>query len=419
MKEFRSLQVTATSIEEIPEVVEALRQIGVIAIVEPTTDGKGLAVERLGFIQSLPSPHQNPKVVQRRGDVRASVGTDTTQKIKSLQEERLRFIEASKVDKEQAQVVEGPGDIGMIGREDPTTDIEGVAEMPLGIVIALHGIEKDTEFVDDIGHKFRLLRAMAMRYCKSVPEQRLGAGVISLQTTGSGQLMQGRSILDTPIPVRFSAKIESGLKNHRGFIEEPHAHLHLPDDMHEFALRFRLSGQFTLDPFPSTLQQIPSGDIPSPTEAPGLGPHEEVLQERHDPFRPVAFALDLPCLTRYTGTLAGHGESEPGDREEEGGSRGDTDDMTANELSGAIPERVPARKDGESGQEATKVLGQSLHRGVAARRIFVHGLHDDRVEVAGEVASKAIGRRRSYRRDRLGIRRSGIVPSQDVAGGRG
>src|SRR4029077_1020624 len=82
----------------------------------------------------------------------------------------------------------------------------------------------------------------------------------------------------------------------------------------------------------------------------------------------------------------------------------DRDLVATDELAQAVAPRTPVRAHDSAVQVPLDVLGQLLHRGVAALRLAAQRLHHDGVEVPAQLAAQPLGRRAALCADLLEAR---------------
>ena len=167
---------------------------------------------------------------------------------------------------------------------------------------------------------------------------------------------------------------------------------------HQVGLQLRLVRQLGLDPRRAVVEELAGGDL----LAARLGRRrhlEQPAQEarhlggprRREP-RPVALAGQLDRVGRCQG------------RDEQQGRRcrADRRQVAPHELAGAVGPGVRPRGDGPAFQVALDVGDHRRHRSIAPFGFLAQSGEHDRVEVAGQLAAQAHGRRASRSGDLLG-----------------
>jgi hypothetical protein len=168
------------------------------------------------------------------------------------------------------------------------------------------------------------------------------------------------------------------------------------DHAHHRRLHAWLTGQLPLDPAGARIQQLARRDLAT-LGLRGIDRLEEIGEEGRDlgrllrlGSRPVAFPGEAH---RIEAGEAGHqGHDGPGGRE--------PGPVSADELAGAIAQRVGPRPDRAAVQVAGDVVRQLLHRSVPPGRLLPERHQHDGVEVAGQPPPQSVGRRAARRRHR-------------------
>ena len=399
----RRLIETARRIQQAGVLVEVFAEGGVPGADEHRVERDGLADEPLGPVVVPLAPRERRELAEALGDVGVEVAVEAAAHGERFVVVPFGVVVAPGIEVRLAEAIEqasggivvavveralhgegfeerhfGGGPLAAL-LEQKRLRLERPGEVFVGPVVG-RPLRRETESEEGVR------RVEVAEVDVEIGEGGLGAG--RRERVGVEPLVEGEATPEKPF----------------GVVPKPERLVDAAERAEHLRLHFGLGRELVLDPVRAFGEELPRGDL-GPPRLGRVGELEQPGEERRDLRRLSGFEL---------GAVALGGEAE-GVEPDDGGEHGHdprrrrhADTVAHDELPQPVGGRRAAGFDGDAAPVAADVVGERFGGGVARLGFLRERFERDRVEVAGEPAGQALGRRAARVGDAL--RRDGAWP---------